>query len=60
MHLPRFFSPSVTSRLFDPMPLPRSMRLKRSKRVGKSKAKLPKTSTFKSVHFAVKKIPVNR
>lgn len=57
MSLPRFFSPSVTSRLFDPMPLPRSIRLKR---IGKTKVQLPKTSTFKSVNFRIKKIPLNR
>lgn len=57
MTFPRFFSPSVTSRLFDPMPLPRSVRLRRA---GKTKAKLPRTSTFKAVNFIVKKIPLNR
>jgi len=57
MLLPRFFSPTVTSRLFDPMPLPRSFRIKR---VGKTKAKLPSTKRFKAVNFSVKKIPLNR
>lgn len=60
MTFPRFFSPSVTARLFDPMPLPRSIRLKGVRRTGKVKAKLPKTSTFKSVGFRIKKIPLNR
>jgi hypothetical protein len=60
MLLPRFFSPSVTSRLFDPMPLPRSIRLKGVKRAGRTNARLPKTSTFKAISFAVKKIPYNR
>ncbi|MFO0780287.1 MAG: hypothetical protein U0519_00105 [Candidatus Gracilibacteria bacterium] len=57
MTFPRFFSPSVTARLFDPMPLPRSIRIKR---VGKTKAKLPRTSSFATVSFKVKKIPMNR
>ncbi len=57
MTFPRFFSPTVTSRLFDPMPLPRSIRIKKA---GRTKAKLPRTSTFKSVSFRIKKIPLNR
>lgn len=60
MMFPRFFSPTVTSRLFDPMPLPRAARLRGAKRVGVSHAKLPRTATFAAVNFTVKKIPANR
>ena len=54
---PRFFSPTITNRLFDPMPLPRTMRVRR---VGRKHVQLPKTHRLQPVTFIIKKVPYYR
>ena len=54
--IPRIFSPSVTWRLFDTMPLPRAVRIRKA---GRMKAQLPHATRFRNVAFRIKKVPLN-
>jgi hypothetical protein len=60
MKFPRFFSPTVTTRLFDPMPLPRKdgsvRRMRIAVKAMNSKSQLNRTGKFT---FKVQKIPLN-
>lgn len=55
----RLFTPTAISRLFDPMPLPRGVRLALSPaRIGRNRAPEIRTHSFKPVK--IKKIPLYR
>lgn len=54
----RLFAPVASRRLFDPMPLPRRLRLQG--RVGRMRAALPATARLRPVVLKIKKIPYNR
>ena len=51
----KLFSPTITYRLFDPMPLPRIIRARRSLRSKKAKGLTKTVSSFIRV---VKKVPL--
>ncbi len=52
--IPRFFAPTVTVRLFDPMPLPKTLRLRRP---GRSYMAKRPVVMLKPFNFKVSRIP---